>query len=886
MDNHTLLTSHNQLLYNYIHTYIYIYNYYYYWILYLHLLLSRVGPPPKEGSSHAMKAARRQRRNQQQNPSRISYDSYHGPEYQPPMSSPVPPPPQSATSHIERWLQDQREIAHQQKPSGYHRISPPPKPSSSLSSLVVPEREEPSLPMPSSSFNQKLHNAPQHERYLMTTHHGSDVSDSRRGLHSKSSYGNFNVINSASKVVDPTYSSTSSMSGIGFPKYPSPLDQLTSDSSITGNSQSRFKDIPSSLSCQPSDPDLNSQSYPSLMVEKLSMEVGYHTQMSSTGLSVSSVLDQLSRKGKKGELQRSELAELEVDEIQLEKQRMQLLFYQQEKERQDQEAKVPLVDRPLSGNSSLMWSAKDGTETKSLNDEIMDPEKLLQVTKLKQELESLRRLISDQKKRCRELHFTKEREEQSLVNAEARFKSQNSRHLMPFMRPEDENKWHRDQKRRLKEWESFQSNKKDELHQLEVKECEAKTRLKALEQHASEIKKQLQACEGSAKSHDLGSIHKIQDLPEKEWNESMGRPLRVVSTESITTGSSWISNENISKDTISIGSESNIPSSVDFHVGGAQNSPLGCRSDSSSPGPPFSTNWYHRTDLHGSAELPTLMRNPELIHNVKNPISRGSSSAYEQEERVRMLKEEHLSSLDSIPSRTAEEKALQLRQLKREARRQQESPNHQLETVESYYPLHASRQWPHQPTSPSHFLPLKSTGSGLDISTMDSSLSSSTPDVVPQILAPPIRSISHSRQSSGGSGVGHDTQSYTKSRQHELGSRPQSSGSFVEPQHSRFHPGYISHDYSTSVPLMRPQSRDGILESHSAIQSHYEQGQHGGNHGYQLPERDTSSSRSNHTRKTGGPHSYSRGRPEPPPTPIGSNLALGGRYVQRQQTEL
>lgn len=755
------------------------------------ILLLAVIPPPKEGSSHAMKAARRELRRQQQAPSR-TYD-----QYQSHTMSPVP-------TLMSKWLQEQRVINQQKIPQ---RISVPGTCNSMT--LLIPEQEEPSLPtamIPSDIMSGS-------SLYRVTTPSGSDISDNQRNIRTPS------YTRLSSKPIDSRNDFTNFAE-----RYPV---ESSSNLSVENSSQTPYKDAPS-LSGHPSDID-TSQAYPSLMREKLSMEVGYHTQLSSTGLSVSSVLDQLSRKGKKGDLQVSELQGFEVDELQLEKQRMQLLFYRQQKERKDQQLssvhaeQPPPLPPPAEGKRS-----KNEQEIEDDDEFMMDPEQMLAFVKLKQELESVRKLMNDQRKRCRELQFAKEREEQSLAQAENRLKSQN-RHFMPFMRPEDEVRWQRDQKRKLKEWERLCSEKKDELHQIEVKEIQAKTRLRAYEQHASELKKQLHAYEAKKVS---------QNIPEQE--HSWSRPLRVMSTDSITTGSSWLSNENIAKDTISVGGGSEY-NSADYQISSDIRSPVGCHSDSSSPGPfPNSGNLPppSHQETEESIEIPTLIHNPNMTQKL-------ASRLHEQEERLRMLKKEHdhhLNSLENIPSRSAKDKAIQLHQLKKEVRSIRDDND---ETLKSYY--------------------VKGNERGYE--SIESSLSSSTPDVVPLMFTLPQKPpVSHSDRHSSA-----------------IMQRPTTATSYT----------FDTDTYQQS--LIRSRSRDEISDLRKQVKSlDYSPG-----HRYQLPVMEQDQRRKS-PKVVGGPHSYSRNRRRPDHP--GGNEERGhlykermpgmtknpssSGYVQRQQTEL
>ena len=733
-----------------------------------------------------MKAARRELRRQQQTPAHDDIDHSHS--Y---VTSPIP------SSHVTKWLQEQQEIAQQKKPAAYERISvryTPSKINVSMSSLI-PEREEPALPVTSS-----IHRA-QSDHYLMTDSETSELS--------RSPYNHFTISGSTSRLPDQLQSNLVQQ------------DQLMFDSCATSSSQMPYRDLSLGLLCHPSDLDANSQSYPSLAREKLSMEVGYHTQLSSTGLSVSSVLDQLSRKGKKDEyrLQVSELQGLEVDEIQLEKQRMHLLFYRQQKEARDQE----LVEQHDT------WSSKNQYENKNSADEeelLMDPNKLLQISKLRQNFESVKKIINEQRKRYRELHFTKEREEQSLNQAESRLNSQ-SCHFMSTLHAEDEARWHRDQRRRLKDMERYYSEKKEEVHRLEVKEREAKTKLKALELHASILKKQLHACEAN-----LETSH---DIPEKEWPNT--RQFCVMSTDSITTGSSWVSSENVSiaKGITSVGLDSNI---AEFHPTGLRNSPLGCYSDSSSPGPYVGRRYQkQQPEFHGSSELPTLIRNRE------------STRHYEQEEYLRMLKGEHcqghhLSILEGMSLHFTEERTTGFKMDGNKPR--VGSSDDQSESSENNLSESNHKQF----------------GCSIDSSNVESSLSSSTPDVVPQVLAPLLKKP-------------HFHQSFTSSDQQLFATQHYQPD--VRPTTATGRLYYQIPQELHDQVLSRPKSHDNLLlESSDQIS---------------LPGGDREHA-SNRPRKAGGPHSYSRGRPDPPSNEERGRsyrekgLIPSGKYVQRQQTEL
>ena len=432
-------------------------------------------------------------------------------------------------------------------------------------------------------------------------------------------YTKFQTLESSSPKLD---SSSAGLSETDLSKYFAHSDQLTSDSSFyQGGSQLPYKDV-NSVSGQPLGTQSLQSFGPSYHMDKLRMQVACHTQLTPGGeLPVVTLLEQLEvrrGKGEAGGLHPSELKQLDMDEIGLLKQRMKLLFYEQEKARKERETAAQVEGGQLPGKVGhrSAWKTEMGElveEVKAMEDDeekveeeeeesMVDPDKFLQLTKLRSNLESLRKLISDQKKRCREIHFAREREEQSLRQAEAKFRAQNSRQFMPFVRPEDEARWQRDQRRRLKEWERIQLEKTRRLQQIDIEEHHARSKQKAYEQHYSEIKKQLQALETSVspslsrpragKHHVLGMTPKLpsHELPERDWMGS-AQPPRVMSTDSVNTSSTWFgtSNQNAGKGIPdSYGSESNI-AVMGGDTSSTSNlllSPSGRHSDASSPTTP------------------------------------------------------------------------------------------------------------------------------------------------------------------------------------------------------------------------------------------------------------------------------------------------------------
>ena len=244
--------------------------------------------------------------------------------------------------------------------------SPYPESTPSVASHI-PEREAPTHPRHPLQYPSYRPGTP-------------PVQDSPDGRHKKlSDYTKFQSIDSPSSKVD---SASTGLSETDLSKYFVPSDQLTSDSSYQGASQLPYKDI----GLMPHPP--GAQGFgPSYHMDKLSMQVTCHTQLTPGGEGpVVSVLEQLDgRKTDMKGLNSSELRQLDMDDIGLLKQRMQLLFYEQEKKKK--EGGLVLEDAPKSRADMLphhqgrkMDSSKE-TVNKGVEEVLIDPDKLLQITK-------------------------------------------------------------------------------------------------------------------------------------------------------------------------------------------------------------------------------------------------------------------------------------------------------------------------------------------------------------------------------------------------------------------------------------------------------------------------------------------------------------------------
>ena len=609
------------------------------------------------------------------------------------------------------------------------------------------------------------------------------------------------------------------------------------------------------------------------MLEKLSMEVGCHTQsnVSTAGLSVTSVLEHLARKGRetkdKTGLKSNEVKGLDVDELELEKQRMKFLFYEQRNETKDADSATNALDQqpPMDPNTKVSeWVNKDHEILTEDDDLIMDPEKIVQITNLQQKVDSLKKVISEQRKKHREIQFAKERVKQCLAEEEK--KAQQIRNVRPFMKIDDPTRWQKDQKKRLKDWDRLKREKTNELQKYECKERGSKSHLKALEQHLGELKKQLQACEGSSGSgrmlsvsEEFGSSKLLNEIPEGDWTSS-NRPPRIMSTDSITTESSFMSGDNpeISKDVISIDSDASLSGFNDYSISAARNSPFSNRSDSSSPVGPAMTSLYNKgrysynLDTHGNVDA-------RLMNGLsKLPLSRGHSA--DQDKRLRLLKEEHfhhISSMDNIPRYSNDEHTFQ--QLRHEAIGKMHTPDDQY-----------GQSWSKSSTN----VHLSHYKGHIDSSNVESSLSN-TPDVVPEMIDKPYSSAmnlpyqtegvyrygKHSRPSSGMGFTDSNPQALDSSRKGLFRGSASSTNSIDHVGGGRVDSRESLFDNKPERQLM---SSIHPYSSHGNVSNINQRSNHDGTTVHQIDSGRVSSASKKTTRQSNSPstHKYSHRRPD------------------------
>lgn len=270
-----------------------------------------------------------------------------------------------------------------------------------------------------------------------------------------------------------------------------------------------------------------SQQHPSAhgnsqLLDRLSMDVMQHTQ--HTGSLVDGITSLVPKfkatkpKDLPHPLERSDLKDLEMDEIDLIKQRLELMHYSQQKRGRDLGRHQEHSPNATKGGSedhfrypTHMTSSPDDLRhqescSKLLGDDEDDdvfPEhgdRSLSIYQLHQELKSLEQMVSDQKKRCKEIKMAKEREELKLRQREQELTSSSA---MLGVNPRDQHRWQREQKRRLRELDKIRSEQNKRLQQFEYDEHRARSKLKAFEAQAREMEQQIARAEANSNLDDL-----------------------------------------------------------------------------------------------------------------------------------------------------------------------------------------------------------------------------------------------------------------------------------------------------------------------------------------------------------------------------------------------
>ena len=373
---------------------------------------------------------------------------------------------------------------------------------SSMSSLPnIPERDQPTE-SPELSFlessNHYQYDVGDRAYLRPSTPPVRDPSPPKPVEHQSSSYTN--VENLGSSIVPDSH--TTSEAPSKFSEYTgAEVDSQPPSASVsrvptsTGPYKDGFSPLSSQMTAEsqqmltPFSQQQTSSQHQQQHLDKLSMDVMQHTQLSGTSFQgITSLIPRLSSKQQNGSkagephLDHKGLKEFEMDDIALEKQRIQLMFYEQQRQKEQLE------------KNQLAQNAK--TDAQPSNDEtesIEDHDQPLPTAQLRQELESLEEMVSVQRKKYREVKFSREREELKLKNIEMQFREQELSSGTFVLNPNDQKRWQTDQKRMFRELERVKNEQNETIQRIQYSERRAKTKLKAYEAQASEIRQQLQS---------------------------------------------------------------------------------------------------------------------------------------------------------------------------------------------------------------------------------------------------------------------------------------------------------------------------------------------------------------------------------------------------------
>ena len=242
---------------------------------------------------------------------------------------------------------------------------------------------------------------------------------------------------------------------------------------------------------------VQSQSFPAVMSQqrptagdRLSMDVLQHTQPSSASLSgVGAVLAKVKASsavtgggaGSTHFLLSSDLKGLDMDDVELEKQRIHFLLYEEQNEKELQSSA----------------SKEKGSMLKESTDETSEEE-----LQLKKELLKIDALISEQKKKFKDLKYNREREEKRLKETEKQLQKTIAEAALLT------GDQHRqlEQRKRQQELDQRKHEHSRRIRGLTEDEHSAKTKLQALECNAKATREQLQQFAKSSRDGggDLG----------------------------------------------------------------------------------------------------------------------------------------------------------------------------------------------------------------------------------------------------------------------------------------------------------------------------------------------------------------------------------------------
>ena len=493
------------------------------------LSFSSVAP---EGSSHAKKAARRLKREQKERQRQERYTTefrlerkqldHH--EHLSPItqhsSVSTTTDPRFTNPQIAKWIMEQNALYNSEK--GGSEVEGPGS-TSSMSNLADQDGRA-SSPVPSFTTSSSRRTKSSYERHSHRT--GSppirDSSGPPSRLHDGHSTSPFDTLESLE--VQTMSDSASKFSDYSAePEYSVPPPQ--SAPPVTRMPYKDAFNISSSLCSQQMSNSLTPYSQQQMSsqqghLDKLSMDVMYHTPQSGASLSgICSIMPRLLQgRGGKPYLGRVHLKELDGDEIDLEKQRIKLMFYEKKNEDralQEEEEGSPQAHE-TSPNSSRKVFTSSPPPLSSTKHQFELPTSLEEdsgnvfsdteahypdADATLHELQNLKQIAAEQRRRCKELKYARERESLDLKKAEVEF------HEQELMEPDaggamskftHQERWQKEQKKRLRQLEKFRAEQKEKMQKMEAEEHRAKAKLKAYEASIEDLNQQIESLQTSA----------------------------------------------------------------------------------------------------------------------------------------------------------------------------------------------------------------------------------------------------------------------------------------------------------------------------------------------------------------------------------------------------
>ncbi len=290
--------------------------------------------------------------------------------------------------------------------------------------------------------------------------------------------------------------------------------------STSGPYKDEFASLTSQLTMD-SQPTFSQQHPPHL--DKLSMDVMQHTQLSGTSFQggITSLISKHGHQSTVGEAQLDRRGlkkfeaefKMDMDEIDLEKQRIQFMFHEQQKQKE--------MAKALDANYKTLPPSDDESDIEDDHNEPLPREQL------RQELESLDDMVSAQRKKYREIKFSREREELKLKEIEMKFREQEMSIGGFVFNSGDQKRWQSDQKRQLRELDCLKTEQNEIIQKVQNSERRAKTKLKAYETQANELRQQLNIATSPTASPNMGlnnGYETYDTVPSKLSSEYKKRP--------------------------------------------------------------------------------------------------------------------------------------------------------------------------------------------------------------------------------------------------------------------------------------------------------------------------------------------------------------------------